>query len=361
MFAIFFVSCDTENIITRSYLDQNTKILKDESVNNSQENTISVINKNIDDKEQLEDLQVVSNVVRFKNYQSFDAFLTDFENSKNKFIKKFSEFESKENIYRQFLFELDKVEDNRDLNILLAKYEKEIEIIDNKVDLRDRSDFDFLFSSASKPYFFVGKMIYVFLQNKQYVIIDGDIKTLEKLLNGEILSKNVNSHSFSNHSNPNLRTTNSTCSYLSGFFQISHNNGNRRGNAFCQIGGVWQFTGGTINGEPELKVHWSMKTRGQVEKKVLGFWFGFNSSNELLVHHKGNAIFNGSIMDSYEPNFTVNNYHWYIENLTFISPGPSGFFIPQSQLNLVSASLEERTGRLINPELAGATVRYLCN
>lgn len=320
-----------------------------------------IIKNNINNASQEEDYMIVDNVVRFKNYEKFDHFTTNLEASKKVFAKSFANFQSKESKFNNFIEEADKAKDENSFRIILDIFSDDIEIVDDRVLINDETPFDFIISSVQKPYFYVGNIIYMYYQGNQYIIADGNLNTVEKIKKGEKTLKNVIKSSYQVNSIKNARSTSATCGFMSGFFQISHNNGNRRGNSSCEVGYQVTATGGTINGEPEMKVLWRVYTRGQVEKKLWFLWIGFNSNNELLVNYKANAVFNGSIVESYEPNFSEFNNNYFISHTALISPGPAGFYIPQSQISLISANLEQRSGRLINWELAGAAVIYRCN
>lgn len=349
---------ETKDLLPSSSVDENLINYSSERISST--DFTNLIKKNVDNANQKTDIEIVKGIVHFKNFKVYDEFMTNFKLSKTKFLEAFKTFESKEVKYNQLLKKVNVVESEMQLRDLLKEYTSEIEIIDDRVIAKGgATPFDFLLSSVEKPLFYVGNIIYMYNSSGQYIIVDGDLGSVEKIGRGEQSLKNVIANNYGKLSTKNIRTTNASCTDMYGFWKRPDKD--RRGTSTCKIYPNWAPTGGTISGEPEFKVRWQIDAEGYVEKKYWFIWMGYPSNNELVISYKANAIFNGSIIGSFEPYYSEFASGYRIYNTELLYTGINGLFIPQSQLPLLSSSLEERSGHLFNWELGGAAVFYRCN
>jgi hypothetical protein len=342
-------------------------ILANASSRSTSKVTQDLINRNLNNIEQKEELEVKNGIFRFKNPSAFLDFFKEIDKNKKEFDSRFKkEFLVNENRINNIRKEFETAKTESEISNILLKNQDYIYLKDSTVNIINSTPYDFLFTEPAKNYFFIGKMIYLMEKDATYLIIDGDEEKIAKCKKkiGIIENVIVNSKEQSKNKKAKPQYTIPISEFIISGRVL---NGNiRRGTAGVKISGPEYVAFGTnANGQPVFSVKYLMQTQGYPERRTLGIWFNVNSLLSLSVNYNSRILFNGTQVGSNQSmakpklvgpftNSEINHY----EFMYGVTPTGGVFLVTQAQQSQISATVTSNGGFFNTGQVPGVNILY---
>lgn len=295
--------------------------------------------KNYYSEEQKEDIEVVNGIIHFKSLDVFQkiAFNNEYLASKE-YLKISALFDSKVNKYDRFLGESEKLTSKEEALRLIKKYNNSVELNHDDIDIADKSIYDNFIPSTEQPYFYIGDVINLYKNGKEFVIIDGDESKIERILNGNESLNNVAVVEIKTNSKK-LRSTSSRCQNLYG--ELYH--GNLVGYSKCD-GTIRQTPVGVVNGQYRYRMSAVTFTTVNVKIKRFGLLWAYGTDKRLNVNHTLYMYVDG-VQVMFQPyqqtwdNYNITDKKAAISDATEFTP-ISTIYLFENELSRLTINIE---------------------
>ncbi len=202
---------------------------------------------------------------------------------------------------------------------------------------------------------YIGKLLYFYQGDDQFIILDGDKKKVADIKAGKIDAATVKRLNTKSGQSKSGRLA-AQCAKLEGFASTS----NRRGYVTCQGRlAPLAYVGNDPNtGEALYDSYAWADTYGYSEKKVAWWWGRYRTINTLRVNYVAKIIIFGTVVNSQEPDILQSNDWDSIEDNRFI-----GYrLVTQTEVNNAQpvVEVEERAGYYTNQGLGTVKALYVC-
>lgn len=281
------------------------------------------------------DYQIIQDIVHFKNPDTYHKYKVNLQKSADEFEKLNPNFES---LHKKMRNAIKEVEMSSSAEELEKVKEKQADFLFIKEDViyPKMTDIATKFMNKDGAYF-IGKILYVFTRDYQYIIFDGDMNKIsdikKDIFDVNLVSKSTYRKSFQNAQNARIKVNG--CKWLGGAQNNSSNNRRVEANCWASLNDVY-VGNDPVTGEQIRRVYFDVTTEGIPLKKSFGNWITYSTYNNLYVNYLARFSVNGTLELTSNPNFQKTSNYDYISDNNAIGSE----LVPISLMNTITYGVE---------------------